>query len=131
MTSGQRKGLPLNHYNEMSHLPKGQCGSEGPLLKRSIPARPRPSKPAFGPLALGMAFQLCSYLSNLASQQAQSEINSHVTGNPRCSDTSGSDKKVHYTAVISINAEPLGLRETQKGGQQAEEISEGGVGDRL
>ncbi len=71
-----------------------------------------------------MAFHLCSYLSNLSSERAQSEINSHVTGNPCRFDTSGYDKKkVHYTAVISINAEQLGLRETQKGGQQAKEIS--------
>lgn len=36
MTGGQRKRLPLNHYNEMSHLPKGQCSSKGRLLKTAI-----------------------------------------------------------------------------------------------
>ncbi len=85
----------------------------------------------FGPLALGPAFHLRPHLSNLSSEQAQSGINSHVTGNPRCFDTSGHDKKVYYTAVISITAEQLGLQEAQNGGRQAEEICEGGGGDRL
>lgn len=40
-------------------------------------------------------------------------------------------KKVYYTAVISITAEQLGLQEAQNRGWQAEEISEGGGGDRL
>lgn len=40
-------------------------------------------------------------------------------------------KKVYYMAVISITAEVLGLGEEQNGARQAEEISDGGVGDRL
>lgn len=40
-------------------------------------------------------------------------------------------KKVYYTAVISITAELLGLRKEQNRARQAEEISDGGVGDRL
>lgn len=131
MTGRQRKGFPVNHYNEMSHLPKGQCSSKELLLKSSILAWPHPSSFAFGPLALVLAFHLCSYLSNLSIEQAQSGINSHVTGNPQCFDTSGYDKKVYYTAVISITAEQLGFGEAQNGGRQAEEISSGGVGDRL
>lgn len=78
-----------------------------------------------------MAFHLCSYLSNLSSEQAQYEINSHVTRNPRCFDTSEYDKKVYYTAVIAITTVQLGGGEAQNGGRQAEEISEGGDGDRL
>lgn len=85
----------------------------------------------FGPLAPGLALHLSPHLSNLSSEQAPSGINSHVRGNPRCFDTSGYDKKVYYTAVISITAEKLGLEEAPNGGWQAEEISEGGGGDRL
>lgn len=40
-------------------------------------------------------------------------------------------KKVHYTAVISITAEQLGLKKAPNGRRQAEEIGEGGGGDRL
>lgn len=43
MTSRQRRGVPVNHYNEMSHLPKGQCSAKGRLLKSSILDRPYPS----------------------------------------------------------------------------------------
>lgn len=43
MAGRQRKGFPVNHYNEMSHLPKGQCSSQGRLLKSSILYWPYPS----------------------------------------------------------------------------------------
>lgn len=92
---------------------------------------PHPSSLDFAPLALGVAFHLCSYLSNLSSEQAQSEINSHVTRNPHCFDNSEYDKKVYYTAVIAITAGQLGGGEGRDGGGQAEEISEHGDGDRL
>lgn len=85
--------------------------SKGLLFKSSTVCRSGPTlQPSpFGTLALSLACHLCPYLSNLSSEQAQSGINSHVTGNPCYFDTSGYDKKVYYTAVISITAEPLGL----------------------
>lgn len=43
MTGRQRNGFPVNHYNEMSHLPKGQCSTKGQLLKSSILDWPYPS----------------------------------------------------------------------------------------
>lgn len=50
-----------------------------------------------GPLALGLAF----HLSNLSSEQVQSGINIHVTGNTCCFDTSGYDKKKSITQQLS------------------------------
>lgn len=65
-------------------------------------AWPHPSSLDFAPLALGVAFHLCSYLSNLSSEQAQSKINSHVTRKPHCFDNSEYDKKVYYTAMSPL-----------------------------
>ncbi|KAI3368877.1 hypothetical protein L3Q82_025858, partial [Scortum barcoo] len=124
----EEQGAAISHDRSMV----GQRSSKGLLLKSSILAWPYPSALPLWPISPGapsLPSHLCPHLSNLSGEQAQSGINSHVTGNPHCFDTSGYDKKVYYTAVISITAEQLGLREAQNGGRQAEEIGEGGGGD--
>lgn len=51
--------------------------------------------------------------------RAQSGINSYVTGSLRHFDTSGYDKKLYYTVVISITAEQPGPYEAPNGEWQA------------
>lgn len=53
MTCGRRKGFPINHFNEMSHLPKGLRSSKGLLLKNSILAWPYPSAFPSRPISPG------------------------------------------------------------------------------
>lgn len=131
MTGGRGKRFPVNHYNEMSHLPKGQRSSQGHLFKGAIPARRDYSALPLWPIIPGTGLPSLPLPLQAPPLSGTNQESIAMSQGPHAALTPV-DTTVYYRVPLSaLLLSNVVLRRHRNGGRQAEEISEAGGGDTL